>query len=80
MFGHGGVGMKPSDYLCIPLDDTLHKKLHNMGEREFWDSHGIDIGMKLVCEMLIFILKSGTVNKKLLDEVGEVVRGVSTSE
>jgi hypothetical protein len=31
----GGMGMKPSDFFCIPLCDAHHKELHQHGERTF---------------------------------------------
>ena len=35
----GGMGMKPSDYRCLPLHYTKHRELHNIGERYFWAKH-----------------------------------------
>lgn len=41
----GGVGMKPSDDLVLPLSHAAHMEQHHIGERPFWlkvmqrDSH-----------------------------------------
>lgn len=40
--GGGGMGLKPSDYLTIPLTVGEHGKLHKMGERGYWASKNID--------------------------------------
>jgi len=34
--GGGGMGMKPSDYLCVPLTSEEHHDLHTKGEPSFW--------------------------------------------
>lgn len=34
--GGGAIGLKPSDYRCVPLTAYEHQHLHNMGERAFW--------------------------------------------
>ena len=36
MMGGGGVGLKPSDYLSVPLHHEVHQKLHSQGEGAFW--------------------------------------------
>jgi hypothetical protein len=47
------MGLKPSDYLTVPLTDSLHKDLHNHGEKSFWERHGQQpeevIFMNLLC-------------------------------
>jgi hypothetical protein len=42
MGGHGGTGIKPSDYRTVPLTDEEHRLLHQMGERTFWGRYGVD--------------------------------------
>ncbi len=37
----GGMGLKPSDYRCVPLNQFYHRKLHDQGEKSFWQDHGI---------------------------------------
>ncbi len=50
--GGGGMGLKPADYLCIPLDAEEHARLHAMGEDLYWQRKGIDpcamIGMTIL--------------------------------
>ena len=35
--GSAGIGVKPTDYLAVPLVAEIHMKLHNVGEAEFWE-------------------------------------------
>lgn len=35
------MGLKPSDYRCVPLNQFYHQRLHSQGERSFWAEHGI---------------------------------------
>lgn len=39
----GGMGMKPGDQWTISLCSAHHRQQHQMGEREFEKSHGIDM-------------------------------------
>lgn len=34
--GHGGVGLKPSDFRAVPLCARCHGIQHQYGERSFW--------------------------------------------
>ena len=40
--GHGGMGLKPSDFRTVPLTDPEHRELHQKGEGSFWNSRGVD--------------------------------------
>lgn len=42
MFGGGGVGQKPSDYLAVPLSQKEHLRLHANGEKSFWKEERLD--------------------------------------
>lgn len=35
------MGLKPSDYLTLPLLAHEHVTLHNKGERSYWQGKGI---------------------------------------
>lgn len=53
--GHGGVGLKPSDYRTVPLTDSEHRELHQKGEKSFWLSRDVDpdrVIIALLCEWL----------------------------
>lgn len=51
--GGGGMGLKPSDFYCVPLTAEEHSKLHAHGEKSFWARHLQDpvdvIQMNLLC-------------------------------
>lgn len=42
---NAGVGMKPSDFYCVPLFVSTHNAFHQgiESDREFWIMNGIDI-------------------------------------
>lgn len=44
--GRGRMGVKADDSLALPLHHSLHtdypQALHVIGEKKFWNSHGID--------------------------------------
>ncbi len=50
--GGGGTGIKPSDYLCVPLTAEEHAKLHSLGEKRYWLSHGL-IPEEIICQCLL---------------------------
>jgi hypothetical protein len=35
------MGLKPSDYLTVPLLSHEHARLHSIGERSYWKEKGI---------------------------------------
>jgi len=64
--GGGGMGIKPSDYMCIPLTWEQHSKLHNMGEWSFYKLHSIDIESEIKMNLLIYMAKCESIDYKLL--------------
>lgn len=60
--GGGGMGIKPSDYLCIPITSFFHAKLHQIGEKEFYRQHDIDIESALKMNLLIYLAGHRKVN------------------
>lgn len=38
----GGMGLKPSDYRVVPLNQMRHLELHQHGEKTFWAKYGVD--------------------------------------
>lgn len=48
MGGHGGVGLKPSDYRSVPLRDSEHRELHQKGEKAFWTARGVNPGLIII--------------------------------
>ena len=37
-----GMGLKPSDFWCLPIDWFEHQKLHANGEASYWGDLGLD--------------------------------------
>lgn len=52
-----GFGQKPSDYWSVPLNVTLHARLHHVGERRFWEEYAIDRPHMLAIDLIIRFLK-----------------------
>ena len=61
--GGGGTGLKPSDYLCLPLTAEEHSKLHAKGEKRYWKSHGINPEDEILMTLLIFLASPDFRNK-----------------
>ncbi len=45
--GNGGMGLKPSDDLCVPLCVLMHAYQHHVGELNFWKADRIEDVKKL---------------------------------
>jgi hypothetical protein len=41
--GRKSKGLKPSDYLAVPLDPSLHRELHDHGRESFERKYDIDL-------------------------------------
>lgn len=52
----GGVSLKPSDYRTVPLCHSCHTRQHQVGERSFWDSVGLDTDA-LIASLLLRYLR-----------------------
>ena len=66
--GGGGMGLKPSDYMCVPLTAYLHALLHQQGERNFYSQYGINIEDQLKMLLLIYLAKNYKVDYKFIIE------------
>ena len=40
--GHGGMGIKTSDYRAVPLCHHHHQYCHHVGKKSFWEFWGKD--------------------------------------
>ena len=52
-----GTGKKPPDSYCVPLCHNEHMKLHQYGERSYWEKHGIDIEREITYLNLKYLLE-----------------------
>lgn len=56
--GGGGVGLKPPDWMCVPIIASEHAKLHQVGERSYWESHSLN-PLDMICmTMLIYLAQN----------------------
>lgn len=69
--GGGGMGIKPSDYLCVPLTAELHAQLHQMGEWTFYEQNMIDIESAIKMRLLIYMAQHNKITYKDLISVVE---------
>ena len=60
--GGGGMGLKPSDYFCLPLLAAEHFTLHNTGEKRYWDDFGVDPMKEILMNLLIYVASYGVRN------------------
>lgn len=70
-FGHGGVGLKPPDWMCVPLTAVEHAKLHHVGEKSYWLAAGQDVVAALNMTMLVYLASQS--GYELLECLAEVV-------
>jgi len=69
--GHGGTGLKPPDWLCLPLTTVEHTKLHAEGEQSYWASRGEDPVSLLVMTMTIYLIR--TPSRDVMEMLGEII-------
>ena len=55
MGGDGGMGLKPSDYRCLPLTAYQHVKLHSMVEKGYYDMFELAVDKLMISLMLRYI-------------------------
>lgn len=65
--GGGGIGLKPSDYVCIPLTAEQHSRLHHMGEKSFWQDVGINPEEVITMTILVYLARIRVSYKNLID-------------
>lgn len=65
--GGGGTGLKPSDYLCVPLSSMQHQRLHNNGEVSFWKEWGQDPRDLVSMNLLIYMATKGVPYDRLIE-------------
>jgi Protein of unknown function (DUF968) len=53
--GDGGMGLKPSDYRCIPLTAFQHVKLHAMVESEYYKMFELSVEKLMISLMIKYI-------------------------
>lgn len=54
-YGHGGVGIKPSDYLTVPLTPTEHNLLHQTGEAEYFQKNNALPMFSIAVSLMIYL-------------------------
>lgn len=64
MKGGGGTGLKPSDYLAVPLTGALHRTLHQHGEAEFWKHYDTDPLAVIESQLVSFLYAYSMDNKE----------------
>jgi hypothetical protein len=70
-FGHGGTGLKPPDYLCVPLTGMEHHQLHQMGEKTYWGVRGVDPAAMVIMTMLVYLSQFSS--KEMIDDLGRII-------
>lgn len=63
----GGTGLKPSDYLTLPLTAFEHVMLHNMGEAAYWRTRRIDPSKYITMTLLTYLATQPVANELLID-------------
>jgi len=70
--GGGGMGLKPPDWMCLPLTTEEHTILHSVGEQEYWRQRGED-PMQLICmTMLVYLAANPSMD--LVEALGAIIQ------
>ena len=69
---HAGMGQKPSDFRVLPLKGYLHRKLHTMGERSFYDHYDINPDMECNKLLIKYIISKSKNERELLEWLEEM--------
>jgi len=54
----GGMGLKPSDYRCIPLTADQHGALHQMGERTYYNNFQVDPDVEMSDNLQSYLIRT----------------------
>lgn len=55
MLGNAGTAIKPSDFWVVPLADSLHKELDQIGRETFYEKYNIDIKIEIIKTMAAYL-------------------------
>lgn len=69
--GGGGMGMKPPDWMCVPLTDAEHKNLHVIGENQFWKIHQYNPAEMICMTMLVYLSQNPGID--LLEKLARAI-------
>lgn len=73
----GGMGLKPSDYFCVPLDSHQHMLLHQIGERTYWSQRCVSVFNVILELNLEFIKDRGTPSATALSHLHDMIHDYS---
>jgi hypothetical protein len=65
------MGLKPSDYRCVPLRGEEHAKLHNHGEDSFWAEAKVSPDEIIISLLINYVRKSALAAEVVLKHVGD---------
>jgi hypothetical protein len=49
------MGIKPPDFMCVPLTAVEHTRLHSMPERVYWETAGVQPEELIKLNLLVFL-------------------------
>lgn len=64
-----GVGQKPSDYWCLPLDAKEHTKLHQVGEARYWQGHGVNPHELIAMNLVVYAARLISSRQQYTDDI-----------
>jgi hypothetical protein len=69
--GGGGMGLKPPDWMCVPLNQSEHSFLHDKGEASYWNDQGLDPVQLIGMTMLVYLAQR--TDKALLYHIADIL-------
>lgn len=76
----GGVGLKPSDYRTVPLNQMRHLELHQHGEKSFWQKWNVIPEMVMAELLHLWILKRYGIELPMVDDVRQACAYIDALE
>jgi DNA polymerase III psi subunit len=65
------MGLKPPDWMCLPMTSDQHAQLHAQGEASYWREHGEDPLALIAMTMLVYLAAHPSV--ELVEALGRIV-------
>jgi hypothetical protein len=76
----GGVGLKPSDYRTVPLNQMRHLELHQVGEKTFWKRAGVVPEMVMAELLHLWIMKRYGIELPMIEDPDQACAYVDALE
>jgi hypothetical protein len=67
------MGLKPPDWMCVPLTAVEHNNLHAMGEDAYWRLNKVDPLEVITMNLLVYLAQQKP-SMDVLEALGRIVQ------